>query len=42
VLALKPRLEFCLAPGAAIIKDRKNARLRSHRYFAATTMISTL
>ena len=42
MLALKPRLEFCLAPGAAIIKDRKNARLPRHRYFAATTMISTL
>ena len=42
VLALKPRFEVCLASGAAIIEDRKNPWLPSHRYFAATTMISTL
>jgi hypothetical protein len=42
MLALKPRFEVCLASGAAIIEDRKNPRLPSHRYFAATTMISTL
>jgi hypothetical protein len=42
MLALKRRFEVCLASGAAIIEDRKNPRLRSHRYFAATTMISTL
>jgi hypothetical protein len=42
MLALKPRFEVCLASGAAIIEDRKNSRLPSHRYFAATTMISTL
>ena len=42
VLALEPRFEFQLAPGAAIVEDREYAGLKScgaHR--AATTMIST-
>jgi hypothetical protein len=42
MLALKPGLEFRLATVAAIIEDRENPRLPRHRYFAATTMISTL
>jgi hypothetical protein len=42
MLALKPRFEFCLTSGANVIKDGENARLPRHRYFAATTMISTL
>jgi hypothetical protein len=43
MLALKPRIEFGLAAGTPIIPDRENSRLPfSHRYFAATIMISTL
>jgi hypothetical protein len=43
VLALKPRIEFGLAAGAAIVPDGQDARLLlGHRYLAATTMISTL
>jgi hypothetical protein len=40
MLALEPSLEFRLAPGAAVVEDRKYSGLRPH--FAATTMISTL
>ena len=41
MLALEPLLEFCLASGAAIVKDCEYARA-AYVYFAATTMISTL
>ena len=43
MLALKPGVEFGLSARTAIIPDRQNSGLRArHRYFAATTMISTL
>ena len=43
MFALEPRLEFGLAAGAAVVQDCEDAGvLRGHRYFAATTMISTL
>ena len=40
MLALEPRFEFRLAPGAAIVEDSEYSGLDRHR--AATTMISTL
>ncbi|MFZ3360215.1 MAG: hypothetical protein WA177_15790 [Xanthobacteraceae bacterium] len=40
MLALEPGFEFCLAPGAAIVEDRKYSGLGHH--LPATTMISTL
>jgi hypothetical protein len=43
MLALEPGFKFTLAARAAVVPDRQYARvLASHRYFAATTMISTL
>ena len=43
MFTLEPGVEFGLAAGTAVVKDRKNSGLRGcHRYFAATTMISTL
>ena len=43
MLALKPRVQFRLTTGAAVVPDRQDTRfLLEHRYFAATTMISTL
>ena len=43
MLALEPGVEFGLAAGTAVVEDRQDAGLRArHRYFAATTMISTL
>ena len=43
MFTLEPRLEFGLTAGAAVVPDCEDAGvLLSHRYFAATTMISTL
>jgi hypothetical protein len=43
MLALEPGLEFSLTALATVVPDCQYAGiLFSHRYFAATTMISTL
>jgi hypothetical protein len=43
MLPLEPGVEFVLAASTAVVENREDSGLRSrHRYFAATTMISTL